>query len=100
MAVSTGESALSITKFAQTPGKYRAFARSPDIARITCTCAPCCAIATCTVVVPIVVTILFPRRMESRLLWMKSWIAAHSTAVGATISILIGGFVIGVGVSG
>ena len=58
------------------------------------------AIATSTVVVPIMATILFPQRMEPRLLAAKGWIAAHSTAVGATISILIGGFVIGVGVSG
>ena len=58
------------------------------------------AIATCTVVVPIVVTILFPRRMEPRLLWMKAWIAAHSTAVGATMMILVGGFVIGLGFTG
>ena len=58
------------------------------------------AIATCTVVVPIVMTILFPRRMESRLLWMKAWIAAHSTAVGATMMILVGGFVIGLGITG
>jgi hypothetical protein len=58
------------------------------------------AIATCTVVVPIVVTILFPRRMEPRLLAAKGWIAAHSTAVGATIMILMGGFVIGLGIAG
>jgi hypothetical protein len=58
------------------------------------------AIATCTVVVPIVVTILFPRRMEPRLLSAKGWIAAHSTAVGATMMILIGLFVIGVGIAG
>lgn len=58
------------------------------------------AIATCTVGVPIVATILFPRRMEPRLLSAKGWIAAHSTTVGATMMILIGGFVIGVGLSG
>lgn len=58
------------------------------------------AIATCTVVVPIVVTILFPQRMEPRLLAAREWIAAHSTAVGATIMILIGGFVIGLGIAG
>jgi hypothetical protein len=58
------------------------------------------AMATCTVVVPIVVTILFPRRMEPRLLSAKGWIAAHSTAVGATMMILIGVFVIGVGIAG
>lgn len=58
------------------------------------------AIATCTVVVPIVATILFPNRMEPRLVAAKGWIAAHSTAVGATIIILIGAFVAGVGISG
>ena len=58
------------------------------------------AIATCTVGVPIVATILFPRWMEPRLLSAKRWIAAHSSTVGATMMILIGGFVIGVGVSG
>lgn len=58
------------------------------------------AIATCTVGVPIVATILFPRRMEPRLLSAKEWLAAHSNTVGATMMILIGGFVIGVGLSG
>jgi hypothetical protein len=58
------------------------------------------AIATCTVVVPIVVTILFPGQMVPRLLAAKGWIATHSTAVGATIMILIGGFVIGLGIAG
>ncbi|MFI6826480.1 GAP family protein [Kribbella sp. NPDC050241] len=56
-------------------------------------------IATCTVGVPIVATILFPRRMEPRLLSAKGWIAAHSTTVGAAMMILIGGFVVGVGLS-
>ena len=58
------------------------------------------AIATSTVFVPIVATILFPERMEPRLLLVKGWIAAHSTAVGGTISILIGVFVIVVGLIG
>ena len=58
------------------------------------------AIATCTVVVPIVVTILSPQRMEPRLLAAKEWIAAHSTGVSATLMILIGGFVIYVGIAG
>lgn len=58
------------------------------------------AIATSTVVVPIVATILLPLRMEPRLLSVKGWIATHSTAISGTLSILIGGFVIGVGVSG
>ena len=58
------------------------------------------AIATSTVVVPIVATILFPQRMKPLLLSAKGWLAAHSTAVSATISILIGGFLIAVGVGG
>ena len=58
------------------------------------------AIATCTVVVPIVLTILLPHRMEPRLISAKEWIAAHSTGVSATLMILIGGFVTYVGISG
>jgi hypothetical protein len=58
------------------------------------------AVATCTVVVPIVLTILFPTRMEPRLLSTKEWIAVHSTGVGATILILMGGFLIGLGIAG
>jgi Sap, sulfolipid-1-addressing protein len=58
------------------------------------------AIATCTVVIPIAVTLLFPRQMEPRLISAKDWIATHSTVVGATILIAIGGFVTGIGLSG
>src|SRR3954454_14109160 len=58
------------------------------------------ALATITVVVPIVTTILAPTWMEPRLLVMKGWIEGHSIAVSATIMILVGAFVIGVGVSG
>ena len=58
------------------------------------------AIATCTVVVPIVVTILFPRRMAPRLLWTQAWSTAHSAAVGARIMILVGGFAIGLWIAG
>lgn len=58
------------------------------------------AVATLTVVVPIVATILFPRWMEPRLVAVKGWIAAHSAAVSATIMALVGVFVIGLGISG
>ncbi len=58
------------------------------------------AVATCTVVVPIVLTILMPHMMEPRLLAAKEWIAAHSTGVSATLMILIGAFVVYLGVSG
>jgi hypothetical protein len=57
------------------------------------------AIATVTVVVPIVATILFPRWMEPHLVAVKGWVTAHSTAVSATIIILVGIVVIGVGIS-
>jgi hypothetical protein len=58
------------------------------------------AVATCTVVVPIAATIVFPQRMEPRLLWSKRWITAHSTVASATITILVGTLVIGIGLSG
>jgi hypothetical protein len=58
------------------------------------------AIATCTVVVPIVVTILLPHRMEPHLIAAKEWIAVHSTGVSAAIMIVIGAFVVGVGITG
>ena len=58
------------------------------------------AIATSTVVVPIVATILFPQRMEPRLVSAKGWIAAHSGAVGGLILVLVGAFVAGVGLAG
>ncbi len=58
------------------------------------------AVATVTVVVPIVATILFPRWMEPRLVAVKGWIASHSSAVSAALMILVGAFVIGVGISG
>ena len=57
------------------------------------------ACATITVVAPIGATILAPTWMEPRLLSMKTWIARHSTAVSATMTILVGGFVIWVGLS-
>jgi hypothetical protein len=58
------------------------------------------AVATCTVVLPIVATILFPQRMEPPLVTAKDWIAAHSTAVGAAMIILVGAFVATLGLTG
>ena len=55
------------------------------------------ALATFTVVVPIVATILFPRWMEPRLVAVKGWIAAHSAGLSAAIMTLVGVFVIAVG---
>lgn len=58
------------------------------------------AIASSTVVVPIVAATLFPDRVEPRLDAAKGWITAHSAGVSATISTLIGAFLIAVGLSG
>ena len=55
------------------------------------------AIATSTVVVPIVAATLFPDRVRPRLDAAKGWITTHSAGVSATISTLIGAFLIAVG---
>jgi Sap, sulfolipid-1-addressing protein len=57
-------------------------------------------IATSTVVAPIVATLLAPDRMEPRLQASKGWIAGHSTAVSGVITILVGVFVLGLGLTG
>jgi hypothetical protein len=56
------------------------------------------AIATITTVIPIVATVLAPEWMEPRLRSTKIWIAGHSTAISSTMTILVGGFVIAVGI--
>jgi hypothetical protein len=58
------------------------------------------ALATITVVVPIVATILAPTWMEPRLLSIKAWIAGHATAISGVMAMLVGVFVIGLGLSG
>jgi Sap, sulfolipid-1-addressing protein len=58
------------------------------------------ALATSTVIAPVVATILAPTWMEPRLLSMKSWIARNSTTVSATITVLVGAFVIYLGLTG
>lgn len=55
------------------------------------------AIATSTVVAPILATVFFPDRMEPRLVTARDWITAHGPAVTAVIMILIGVFIIGEG---
>jgi hypothetical protein len=57
------------------------------------------AIATSTVVIPIVATALFPRYMEPRLLAARDWITAHGALLTAAIMILVGAFVIGAGIT-
>lgn len=58
------------------------------------------AIATSTVVAPTLATVLFPTRMEPRLVVAKDWISAHGAAVTGVIMILIGLVVIGAGIRG
>jgi len=57
------------------------------------------AIATSTVVVPIVATLVSPRRMEPRLLAAQDWIAANGSAVTAVLMLLIGALLLGVGIA-
>ncbi len=55
------------------------------------------ALATCTVVAPIVATMLLPGRLVPRLVWAKGWISRHHSAVGGVMTILVGLFVIVLG---
>jgi hypothetical protein len=55
------------------------------------------AVATSTVVAPTLATVLFPVRMEPRLLGARDWINDHGSTVTGVVLILIGLFVIGVG---
>ena len=57
------------------------------------------AIATSTVVVPIVATLLSPRRMEPHLIDARSWLDRHGPTVTATIMLLIGVLVVGAGLT-
>lgn len=54
-------------------------------------------LATCTVVAPIVATILLPDRLVPRLVLVKGWIARHRITVEGAMSILVGVFVIVIG---
>jgi hypothetical protein len=56
------------------------------------------AIATSTVVVPIVATLLSPRRTEPYLVEARSWLDRNGTIVTATMMLLIGVLVAGSGV--
>jgi hypothetical protein len=58
------------------------------------------AIATSTVVAPTLATLLFPARMEPRLVGARRWINAHGAAGTGVVMILIGALVIGAGVRG
>ena len=58
------------------------------------------AIATSTVVAPTLATVLFPERMEPRLLAARDWISAHGAAVTGTVVILVGVVVLAAGITG
>ena len=56
------------------------------------------AIATSTVVAPILATVFFPGWMEPRLVVARDWISAHGAAVTGVLMVLIGVVVIGAGI--
>jgi hypothetical protein len=56
------------------------------------------AIATSTVAAPTLATLLFPDRMEPRLVEARDWINAHGAALAGIVMILIGLVIIGVGI--
>ena len=57
------------------------------------------AVATSTVVVPTLATVLFPSRMEPRLVRSRDWINAQGATVTGVVMILAGLFVIGLGIT-
>jgi hypothetical protein len=57
------------------------------------------AIATSTVAVPIVATLLSPRRMEPRLIAARSWLDRNGPRVTATIMVMVGALIAVSGVS-
>ena len=57
------------------------------------------AIATSTVVVPIVATLVSPQGMEPRLLAAQEWLTANGQAVTAVVMIIIGAIVLGTGIA-
>jgi hypothetical protein len=56
------------------------------------------AIATSTVVAPILATVFFPSWMEPRLVVARDWIGGHGAAVTGVLMVLIGVVVIGAGI--
>ena len=57
-------------------------------------------VATSTVVVPIIATILLPRQAVPRLVAAKEWLSVHTTTVGAAVMIPVGAYVIALGIRG
>ena len=56
------------------------------------------AIATSTVVAPTLATVLFPDRMEPRLVVARDWISAHGAVVTGVVVILVGVVVLAAGI--
>ncbi len=57
------------------------------------------AIATSTVTIPILATLVSPRGMEPRLIEARDWLDEHGYVVTATIMLLIGVIIVGTGVT-
>jgi Sap-like sulfolipid-1-addressing protein len=57
------------------------------------------AVSTSTVVAPTLATVFFPDRMEPRLVAARDWLGAHGAAVTGVLVTLIGGVVVGAGIS-
>ncbi len=55
-------------------------------------------IATSTVTIPILATLVSPHRMEPRLIIARDWLDQHGNVVTATIMLLIGAIIIGAGI--
>ena len=56
------------------------------------------AVATSTVVVPILATLFFPERMEPRLVVARDWVSAHGPSVTAVVVIVVGVVVLAAGI--
>jgi hypothetical protein len=56
-------------------------------------------VATSTVVIPIVLTLVSPERMGPRLVQARSWLATYGPDVTATIVVLVGAFILGTGLT-
>ena len=57
-------------------------------------------VATSTVAVPIVATVLFPQQTVPRLVAANRWLSVHATTVGAAVMIPVGAYVIALGIRG
>ena len=58
------------------------------------------AVASSTVVVPVVAAALFPARVEPWLVAAREWLRNYAAAIGAGFLILVGGLLIGTSLTG